>query len=37
MDITYYFRTSEGNKLNGRALNSTMPGASQASILSATR
>ena len=26
MDITYYFRTSEGDKLNGRALNSTMPG-----------
>ena len=37
MNITYYFRTSKGDKLNGRALNSTMPGASQVSILSATR
>ena len=37
MDITNYFGPSEGDKLDGWALNSTMPGASLASMLSATR
>ena len=33
MDITYYFRPSEGDKLGGRGLKSTKPKASQTSIL----
>ena len=37
MDITNYYCLSEGDKLNGRALNLTMPGASQGSTLSAAR
>ena len=37
MDITNYFHPSERDKLDDRVLNSTTPGASQISILSATR
>lgn len=37
MDITNYYCLSEGDKLNGRALNLRMPGASQGSTLSAAR
>ena len=37
MDITNYLHPSEGDKLDGHALNSTMPRASQASILCAAR
>ena len=37
MNITNYFHPSEGDKLDGRVLNSAMPRASQASILSAVR
>ena len=37
MDIINYFHPFEGDKLHGRTLNSTMPRASQASMLSAAR
>ena len=38
MDLTHYFLPpSEGDKLDGRTLNSTTPGDSKASILSAER
>ena len=37
MDIINYFHPSEGDKLDGRALSSKMPRASQVSILSTAR
>ena len=37
INITNYFRPSEGDKLDGSAMNSTTPGASQASKLSAMK
>ena len=36
-DITNYFRPSERDKIDGRALNSKTPGASQAFVLIAAR
>ena len=37
MDIANYYRLSEGDKQEGRALNSATPGTSQASILKVAR
>ena len=37
MNITNYFHPSESDSLDSRAWNSTMPRASQTSILSAAR
>ena len=36
-DITNYFRPSDWDKLDGPAMNSRTPGASETSILSAER
>ena len=37
MDFTNYLHPSEGDKLDGCALNSTLPSGSQVSVLGAAR